>query len=336
MQNRADQRFVSTTNLNPGQNLAGNSYGYMAPNGSYQQYNLNTGTHGGSNTTAAPQDQMGSLAQAFGSTSIHGVGSNGSAKHANKAMLTTIPNMNTVGSFSANGQYFYPLGDGSGRVVISGVNTTQGNYQQGSGTYPYNSAPLQYLCQGNYTANQALSQAPQGQSWALAHAQYANPGVPELTEHRRTSWSSNEETAGPSTPFFGSHAQPFHPNVAISGQSPALYSTPSSNGASPVGQGPQYQQLTKTHNGQYMYTDLDELCARNPAIPRGIPAIFSGDKAQGTLETSLVNGFNTTNVYIRGLHPDTTDEMLHKYGERFGEIVSAKSMLDQQTGLCKG
>ena len=82
--------------------------------------------------------------------------------------------------------------------------------------------------------------------------------------------------------------------------------------------------------------DLDAMCLQDPAIPKPIPAIFSGDKGRGTLESSLVNRFNTTNVYIRGLHPDTSDEMLFQYGARFGSIESAKSMLDQHSNLCKG
>ena len=75
---------------------------------------------------------------------------------------------------------------------------------------------------------------------------------------------------------------------------------------------------------------------QEPAIPRPIPAIFSGERGRGTLERSLQNPLNTTNVYIRGLHPNTTDDMLHAYGERFGKISSAKSMLEQDTGNCKG
>ena len=50
----------------------------------------------------------------------------------------------------------------------------------------------------------------------------------------------------------------------------------------------------------------------------------------------LENKTGETNVYIRGLLPETTDEMLHMWGMRFGDIQSSKSIIDLKTGLCKG
>ncbi|KAF2103567.1 hypothetical protein NA57DRAFT_26608, partial [Rhizodiscina lignyota] len=43
-----------------------------------------------------------------------------------------------------------------------------------------------------------------------------------------------------------------------------------------------------------------------------------------------------TNVYIRGLMPETTDEMLESWGIRFGDIASHKAIIDHKTNLCKG
>ena len=122
--------------------------------------------------------------------------------------------------------------------------------------------------------------------------------------------------------------------MAVKGESPQAWSTPSpyslTYGGSHVP-----QQLMKV-DGQYKPVNFDEMCAQEPAIPKPVPAIFSSEKSRGTLDKCLKNETNTTNVYIRGLHPDTSDEMLTAYGARFGSIMSAKSMLDQGTGLCKG
>jgi len=54
------------------------------------------------------------------------------------------------------------------------------------------------------------------------------------------------------------------------------------------------------------------------------------------LDRSLENPHGVTNVYIRGLRPETSDEMLQQIASRFGDIVSSKSIIDHTTGLCKG
>lgn len=72
------------------------------------------------------------------------------------------------------------------------------------------------------------------------------------------------------------------------------------------------------------------------SIPPAVPSLFTGPTLDEALEHSLYNPTNTTNVYIRGLPPDTTDESLLEMCERFGEISSSKAIVDPQTGTCKG
>uniref|UniRef100_A0A671LNQ4 RNA-binding motif, single-stranded-interacting protein 2-like n=1 Tax=Sinocyclocheilus anshuiensis TaxID=1608454 RepID=A0A671LNQ4_9TELE len=43
-----------------------------------------------------------------------------------------------------------------------------------------------------------------------------------------------------------------------------------------------------------------------------------------------------TNLYIRGLHPGTTDQDLVKLCQQYGKIVSTKAILDKTTNKCKG
>ncbi|XP_062453465.1 RNA-binding motif, single-stranded-interacting protein 2 [Rhea pennata] len=43
-----------------------------------------------------------------------------------------------------------------------------------------------------------------------------------------------------------------------------------------------------------------------------------------------------TNLYIRGLHPGTTDQDLVKLCQPYGKIVSTKAILDKTTNKCKG
>ncbi|KAG4305545.1 hypothetical protein PORY_001101 [Pneumocystis oryctolagi] len=78
------------------------------------------------------------------------------------------------------------------------------------------------------------------------------------------------------------------------------------------------------------------MIAAGPPVPAPVPSIFPGPTYYDTLESSLQNPNKTTNVYIRGLPPDTTDESLYVLASRFGKIHSSKAILDTQSGTCKG
>jgi len=43
-----------------------------------------------------------------------------------------------------------------------------------------------------------------------------------------------------------------------------------------------------------------------------------------------------TNLYVRGLLPDTTDKDLVQLCQQYGKIISTKAIIDQTTGKCKG
>lgn len=79
-------------------------------------------------------------------------------------------------------------------------------------------------------------------------------------------------------------------------------------------------------------TDLLHGLGAGAVIPHAVPAVSS----RKTLQESFDNPSGTTNVYIRGLHPDTTDSMLLAYASRFGRVETSKAMIDGQTGACKG
>uniref|UniRef100_V9L0K3 RNA-binding motif, single-stranded-interacting protein 2-like protein n=2 Tax=Callorhinchus milii TaxID=7868 RepID=V9L0K3_CALMI len=58
------------------------------------------------------------------------------------------------------------------------------------------------------------------------------------------------------------------------------------------------------------------------------PSISSGSGGNEQL--------SKTNLYIRGLHPGTTDQDLVKLCQPYGKIVSTKAILDKTTNKCKG
>ncbi len=92
----------------------------------------------------------------------------------------------------------------------------------------------------------------------------------------------------------------------------------------------------KSSDGEYIFMDFEYITNLDPQIPLAIPAPYSYNDGRGTLDRILDNPHSTTNVYIRGFPPNTTDSMLTQYGARFGKIESAKSIIDHLTSTCKG
>jgi hypothetical protein len=131
-----------------------------------------------------------------------------------------------------------------------------------------------------------------------------NNQVPCL-DHRRNSWSSSGATDTPATPFPSN----VDPAPAIVGESGIT-----ENRGKDIG--------------------LEQLLLAGPPLPRPIPAVYASGAI--TLAQTLDNPTNTTNVYIRGLPPDTDDDKLYEMTCRFGAVVSHKAIMDTEHGTCKG
>uniref|UniRef100_A0A674NYP2 RNA binding motif, single stranded interacting protein 2b n=1 Tax=Takifugu rubripes TaxID=31033 RepID=A0A674NYP2_TAKRU len=78
-----------------------------------------------------------------------------------------------------------------------------------------------------------------------------------------------------------------------------------------------------------------------PPSPNNSSSSSSGSSTN-PITTSISNGsgggeqLSKTNLYIRGLHPGTTDQDLVKLCQPYGKIVSTKAILDKTTNKCKG
>lgn len=169
-----------------------------------------------------------------------------------------------------------------------------------------------------------MDHSPLSQNWTASRMTSAE--LPSLVTPRRDSTSSNEIDA-PGTPFthYTGYGGGSKGAFAVMDRSPnSLYSwgTPSS-GAGSFGKSQQYT----------ISPNLLELLQQEPRIPLAVPAPYSPHKP---LDRCLENSNGTTNVYIRGLLPETTDEMLVDMAKRFGDIAMSKSIIDCHTGLCKG
>jgi RNA recognition motif-containing protein len=82
---------------------------------------------------------------------------------------------------------------------------------------------------------------------------------------------------------------------------------------------------------------LEELLVKEPPIPKAVPAVFTPTGQMKSVEQSLENRIpGNRNVYIRGLHPTTDDELLYLFAARFGPVETSKAIIDTGTGACKG
>ncbi|KAM3424424.1 hypothetical protein BST61_g6429 [Cercospora zeina] len=266
-------------------------------------------------------DPMGPLAHGFQGMNM---GNQSFAAQAKNAMMSTAANNGYSGlpaatsmpasMYGAGGQYMYPNGFGAA------ANT------QSPGMYTPH-AP-QYMPQLNYGGYQQHDNSPLSQNWTPTTAG-ATGEVPTLITPRRGSISSNENDQ-PTTPSYAGY--PYAGSGVAINRSPSgvfTHSTPSPTSmmasyGMPVAKQPAQSEVSPR---------IKMLVTRDPAIPRAIPAPSSPLKP---LDRALENQRGETNVYIRGLLPETTDEMLESWGSRFGDIKSSKSIIDLNTGLCKG
>ena len=230
----------------------------------------------------------------------------------NKGKLSADMKANKHFSYQPDG-LFSTVGLGSSQVDVPRFPQHFNWYNQQSSFHPspYNTYPANGLSSMLH---------PRGQPWLSSQSM---PPVPDLMEPRRASWSSGDG-ASPQTPTIGpGSAYDFYPGCTTSNYA-STASTPSP------------KNIWKMPDGKYETIDFEAMINQEPAIPPPVPARHTPEGGRGTLDKILDNRDGTTNVYVRGLQPDTSDDMLLGYGKRFGDVVSHKSIIDNVTKHCKG
>lgn len=271
---------------------------------------------------------MAALANGFGTMNISPP-QYGAVNRASTHVASTGPEYGNMPMSQAQAlymqgqsQYLYP-----GTHIMSGTTSASGaSVYTPTGHY----MPVGYAG----FAHQMIDTSPQGQqNWPHRLVSDGSNQVPHLVTPRRDSVSSNEEHL-PATPYGAGSFAGYHNGVSVMDRSPSQVFTHSGTPSpSQYMQGYAPQHMGKHSGTSQIPLALQLLVSQEPVIPRAIPAVNSPMKP---LDRCLENKNGETNVYIRGLLPETTDEMLYNWGSRFGDIQSSKSIIDLKTNLCKG
>ncbi|KAL4786301.1 hypothetical protein BJX76DRAFT_365956 [Aspergillus varians] len=160
-----------------------------------------------------------------------------------------------------------------------------------------------------------------------------NCDMQDPTGQKRNQWAASDEQKGPGLSV-SDGGNPSDHYAALPNLDGSALSNYTMNSLPQGGQPCLQLQMMKTPTG-YILQDLESLVQQEPAIPRAVPAMWT-NPTDLTLAKCLENREGITNVYIRGFLPETTDEMLHAYAARFGNIDRCKAIVDLDTGLCKG
>ncbi|KUI68799.1 Sporulation-specific protein 5 [Cytospora mali] len=133
--------------------------------------------------------------------------------------------------------------------------------------------------------------------------------VPGL-DNRRGSYSTTATESTPGTPFFGAVSDRHNAPRVLSAEL-SSYTTPSPQQLGASGMiGPVTAKVKRISE-----SELRALVEEDPQIPAAVPAVFTTPEQRKTLDQCLENRIEgNKNVYIRGLHPTTDDELLSKFG----------------------
>jgi hypothetical protein len=268
-------------------------------------------------------DNMQSLTNNMAAMSVHGAYGSAMASKPNGSMMSG--NSTEYGGI--------PLAQGPALWVpnmygvMAGANQQQSAMGHSPGMYNHNGAFVpQY---GQYSQG-IVENSPMAPGWT---SRVSSGDMPTLMTPRRDSISSNENDV-PGTPYASSGMYRYGHSAAIMDRSPnGVYTSSATPSPSQLSQFQLMHSMQKQQALPQISQHIHNMLMKEPPIPRAIPAPSSPLKP---LDRSLENKTGETNVYIRGLLPETTDEMLNAWGKRFGDIQSSKSIIDLKSNQCKG
>ena len=299
----------SNAGYNPASGMYANQYTSRVPPG--QTYGMAHHSHADLGSLAHGFQGINLQTPSFAAQAKTAMMPNHGGHYNGYSMTTPVPSA----LYNPSAHYMYP-----------------NNYNTGAGAQSsnvYTPHAAQYMpAQLNYASYQQNDNSPLSQNWTPTTG--ATGEVPTLITPRRDSISSNENDQ-PATPSYASYPGYPHGGVSINRSPSGVFTHGTSSPTSVLGS--YGMPVAKRPEQSEVSPRIKLLVSHDPPIPRAIPAPSSPLKP---LDRALENQRGETNVYIRGLLPETTDEMLENWGARFGDIKSSKSIVDLNTGLCKG
>ncbi|KAK2614352.1 hypothetical protein N8I77_001188 [Diaporthe amygdali] len=191
-----------------------------------------------------------------------------------------------------------------------------------------------YMHQSGVPGGYGTYMVPYTPGRAASYGDRIERGLRDLPglDNRRGSYSTTATESTPGTPFFGGMGDRHSAPRVISADR-SSYTTPSPQQLAVSGTlGP-----VNSKGKRVAEAELRALVDQEPVILPAVPAVFTTPEQRKTLDQCLENRIEgNKNVYIRGLHPTTDDELLLKYASRFGEVEQSKAIIDTTTGACKG
>ncbi|XP_062397217.1 RNA-binding motif, single-stranded-interacting protein 2b isoform X1 [Sardina pilchardus] len=92
---------------------------------------------------------------------------------------------------------------------------------------------------------------------------------------------------------------------------------------------------SRTSKKQAYVSSTHQMAPPSPSTTTNATTTTSSSSSSNGSSISA-DQLSKTNLYIRGLHPGTTDQDLVKLCQPYGKIVSTKAILDKTTNKCKG
>ncbi|KAM9305824.1 RNA-binding motif, single-stranded-interacting protein 1 [Gastrophryne carolinensis] len=87
---------------------------------------------------------------------------------------------------------------------------------------------------------------------------------------------------------------------------------------------------------RHPYRKQQPIVPAHPMAPPSPSTTSNNNNSSSSSSSSGWDQLSKTNLYIRGLLPNTTDQDLVKLCQPYGKIVSTKAILDKTTNKCKG
>lgn len=144
--------------------------------------------------------------------------------------------------------------------------------------------------------------------------------------------------SGPSPNYLNRHNQPYQNSrmPSNSSSSPPLTSSgtvqPANNSVSTNGS-------TSASTASNASNNVSSISATGSSVLTNSVTNGNGNSTpdkSSTSDNASTSTISKTNLYIRGLTPNTTDKDLHSLCSPYGNIISTKAILDKETNKCRG